>query len=505
MILTSIIQKYKYVDGNFYTRVGKSSKVPVNKTQIQVELLQLGMEPLELDNAINVLKQHCKVIENNEESMEDVDFVDICLKSQAFNCFKIVKNLSTGEELVYLKLNNKMRPLGTPGSLTAEEFKVICLDNNCNSYQLLVDTFKQYIGKKKGQLAYNRDEIVKTVFSSVEVHKLFETIEIQTDLHPATVEGCSVESLIKIPYTKYDVTINHLSPKLKEFLTQVQNHRHLCAILWGSLNGIRYPYVVYLFGRGNDGKTGFVNMLAKLFGGSIAKYQDSDKFAMRNMFGKALINVSENTNPHLLQSHTIKNITGGSLLNIEAKGKTGFAGEVRGLIIVDSNISPQLLGEEYETRRLRYFPVKPITISEDDRMTQDNYVKALHSTPNEFLNYCRQCFEELSTPTGMIKPEPNADTTLISLQDVKIALKFETFMKKRLPNYEFGDNLKCDRATILLKVEEAFQKDKFAEMNFDRWLKYVNKVVINGREYIGFGIPKDKIKIENPSDVEEFL
>ena len=54
---------------------------------------------------------------------------------------------------------------------------------------------------------------------------------IDTEMHPVTEEGCSVTSLIKIPYTKKNVLKTDLNPRLVDLLDNIINHEYLCAIL----------------------------------------------------------------------------------------------------------------------------------------------------------------------------------------------------------------------------------------------------------------------------------
>ena len=91
----------------------------------------------------------------------------------------------------------------------------------------------------------------------------------------------------------------------------------------------------------------------------VASFDSSNQFSNFGMFNKALIVLSENNNPRVLQKAEVKQLTGDSIVSIEQKGKDRFTGTLSGLLMIDSNVLPELDGDSYELRRLRLFKFEP--------------------------------------------------------------------------------------------------------------------------------------------------
>ena len=493
--LDGLIKKMVFKNNNFYWSKGAQSGNLVDKLALQSALTKASVSFEDFAEVIEELKEQCSIKEGEEVPETTHGMIKAVIEEKnIFDGWFILKNSLTGTFGVFEKFEDdddviRMVLVGKPGDLTADKF--IATVKNYGSkilVKLKIDITPLLLDKKTTHVS--EIQLINRVFSEFDFNECLPRIEVDDEIHPAVLSGLDRLGGVEIPWTKKDVTINDLNPKLKEFLEKTLHHKHLCAILYAHLLGTKLPYVVYLKGEGNDGKTGFIQMLSVLFKGSIAAFQDTNQFSTFNMYGKALLSLSENQNPHLLSSTVIKKLTGGNTLNVEAKGRTGFSGSIRGLIIVDSNINLALLGEENESRRLRYFEVLPTKI--EGRMNQDEYRKVLSSTPNEFINYCRICFEELNDGYGLVQNLPNHDATLIKLQDNRIKVKLDRFMVKFYKNNKFSKNLTCDRGEVLVTLEEAFPREKYLDINFDRYLRHKG-VKIEGSNYVGWGKEKNDL------------
>ena len=464
---------------------GTYNNTPIKKWAWSKKLENHGIseedEPIVKEQIIQYLKDIAISNTNNKS----LDLKQLCIDNKIFDPFTIVNILDSNTSNIYMNYKGNFIPVGKKSAFNVDEFREICLEYSCDSYDRLVELLDSLLPRPKDH-HFNKKTALEKVFNNFEVTKIIKTITIPTEFHPATVEGCEVLSNAKIPYVKTDVTIDNLNPYLKNLLLQIENHEYFCSVLWGTLNGQRYRYVMYLKGNGNDGKTSFITMLGNLFG-SIANYRYDNQFSLSNLYGKAIIWIGDTNNTKLLQDNHLKSVTGNGLLTIERKGQQGFDAKIRGLVIADSNHDLEIFGDDFETSRLRYFRVSPPIIN-GPRLLPDPYIKEISSTPNEFLNYCRQCFEGLGAVLGQELPEPkNFDKTIIELLDPELNYKFDKFVKDCLKGYKFDPELKCDRGEVVYKLRKEFKNDKFIKINFDRWLRGLHNVKSVGLHYIGFG------------------
>jgi hypothetical protein len=319
-------------------------------------------------------------------------------------------------------------------------------------------------------------------------------INISAEPHPAVVEGCDIPALNTIPYKKKDVTIADLHPLLAEFLGRVDNHENMLANFWTNLIGIKTPSLIYLKGVGNDGKSAFVKMLGNI-SGSVCNYDWSERFNYFNMFGKSLIIMNENKMPNILQHTVLKAITGGDFVQIEAKGKSAFSAEVRGQLIIVANDDLKTLGTPDEARRLRYYQVVPHNLTHDKIMGPDEYLNAISSTQNEFLNYMRVCYEKQKTSNGLVGEPPRHLETIVALRDYKSSEIFGKIIKDLVEitkTYEFDPGGECDIFPVLEVVERIDKKNKYAQQNFEALLAADYKVIRNMNKYVGLK-KKDRV------------
>lgn len=316
-----------------------------------------------------------------------------------------------------------------------------------------------------------------------------QKMTVKSDMHPAVVSGSETLSLTTIPYSyQENINLDNLHIYLKDFLSRVEHHEYLCALLYSHFLGNLLPYVIYLRGEGGDGKTSFVSMLGRL-ARSFATFDSSERFNYFNMYGKSIIGLNENESSKLMQSRVLKSISGGNYVQIEGKGRNSFAGQVRGLVIVDSNYDLELIGREDEKRRLRYFKVSRIVKSSDFvTVSQDYFVDKMLSTSNEFLNYCRQWYEQLQIPGshGLISANPNHDETFQELVDVLQEHRFSEFYRSYIQKrFIFKPEEKCNSVEILTELERRYPRDPYVVRNFKKYFEVHHNVKCSGKYFVG--------------------
>lgn len=494
--LKELISKISYEDGDFVWKKGKQSGKIIEKQALQVALSNQGIDFEDFSNVIEKLKELCTP-QDSKDYPSATEAQSLYLELRLNEKFKLIQSPANPFPIIYENIDGVLVMIGHCGEVDGDTFLEHLKKYRSPLLKIILENFYIFAVSKRvpepTQLQVMNSFLEKVMpFDS----ELTDVSILDSEMHPVTVEGCKVVSLIKIPYVKQNVVKTDLNARLVDLLDHITNHEYLCAIIWGALNGIHYPYLVYLKGHGGDGKSSFIAMLGKLFKNSIATFQEKDKFSNRNMYNKGIINIAETTNPYLLSKSIIKSITGGNYVNIESKGKDGFNGQIMGLMIADSNVNLSLLGEDFESRRLRYYEVVRREIKE--KLGKQKYLEEISSTPNEFLNYCRQCYDKYSTIEGLIKPEPNQEEILLRFQDPTIKTKFNKFIEKRYKNTIFQQDLKIDRGEVNLVLMEAFPRDEFVISNFERYLKYNHKVEVEGAFYLGWGIkPAEKSNISD--------
>lgn len=412
---------------------------------------------------------------------------------EQFKPFQNIKVIKTpNKKLFVYEQEEQYTIIGSIENVTAKIFALRLSELMGESY---VEMYKQIcqVYSPKCPASVSETEAMQLCLNITVPANTCEIITIpQEDIHPVTIQGCDVTSLRKLPYQHDDtVTIDSLNPYLKEFLLRVDNYQHLCAVLWGQFTGKRWPYLCYLYGeKGREGKTAFINMLGRLTN-SYATLTYDNRFGYFSLYGKSIIMVPENDKSRLASSKVIKEITGGNLLNIEEKGKTGFSGAIIGTLLVDANVKLKIEGKSFETDRLIYLTVAENPVSPDERLSPEIYTQELSSTPNEFLNFCRQCFDALIMPQGMLKqPITHADT-MRSLTDTETEYDYEDLLATVCTQlkYWFADDLSCSRALLVAHMRRAAKRDFYAP-GFDFFLKKRGIFEQDGR-YVGVGPQPD--------------
>lgn len=481
-------------NGKYYEKkVGSGRPKEYNEASLMIELLKNGSNPSNVQEEVKNLLLSAE--DDNTDSL-GVDIstlkLEIIQKYDIFKNFFIVENEVSQSSVVYYKNEINTSTVCSAAAFDSKFAKPILEKYEKDN----LDDFHKELARLIDPKDWTRVPVLQSLDTCLNVSKNLKTIVTSGDPHPAVIEGLDKFSLSIIPYVYHKYSFKDLNKPLQDFLERTEYHEYLCAVLWSHFIGNLLPYVIYLRGDGGDGKTSFINMLGKLTK-SYSNFDGGDRFNYFNMFGKSIIGLNENESSKLMQNRVVKSITGGNSVQIEGKGKNSYSGQVRGLIIIDSNYDLELLGREDEKRRLRYFRVSPL-MSQDGfiKMSQDKFLEVLGSTPNEFLNYCRECYEELEIKGsgGLIKETPNHNTIFTELTDNIQEHKFAEFYRQNISkNYVLEG--KCESLEILLALEKRFPKDTYVQRNFKKYLESHYGIKPSGKYFIGLS-KHDKELIE---------
>jgi hypothetical protein len=492
--LQEFAQSYSYDGTDFRSKSGRNSGAVISLRDLQGKLYQdCNLELEEIPQAVNDLKNIIILKKKIEEERPSKDYKTAIIESKIFDNF--VKIDKSGTSVIYERRNNRLHLLDSVGALSNWDNLIFYLrDKESPLIEKIGVLTKPYLRTTKDPEPSN-EACIKYLLSKVELFDVITNkIPEGVKVYPSAIENFGLTSLYYIPFKQEQVTINSLNNYLKSLLLNIKDHEYLCAIFWGIITGHDYPYVVYLRGAGGDGKSSFIDMLGRICGGSIATFQNTNQFSIAAMANNTIIHVSENNNPHLLSDKLIKTLTGGNVVSVEGKGKTPYSDIIRSIIIVDSNHHLKLKGEDYEFRRVRYHEIEAPKVESNELLLKDNFVLKLLESKNEFLNYCRQCFEKHSTRNGAIKTPLDHEDTINSLIDSGQKYVFNKFLQGLLNDktdpYEFRHSASVSQDEILFHLQNELNKrwDQYTSMRFDTFMRLQHKVEVKGGYYIGFGL-----------------
>jgi hypothetical protein len=456
--------------------VGRPTKYNEEKILYEI-VLEYQCDPPKARAILEDLKESAR----NKYNLDETSIEDVIKECGIFDDFHIIYNKITNATLVFYEKDNGKDFVSSLKGFTAETIEEYFLTSQRGKLKEYSDKLKPLMNPKK---VISNEDMLTYCINVLNPRDTLKFTETETDFHPVVVEGSEKVSLITIPFKKQGVTIKNLNYYLEEFLLRVKNHEHLCAVLWTNLIGDKTPYVIYLHGPGGDGKSVFIKMLQRLVKGSIANF-DMDRFNGYNMYNKSILTLHENSSVNIMQNNIIKKVSGSDPVKIEGKGRDSFDAVIRGQIIIISNAQPYIQGEDNETRRLCYYTVTRPEISKDDILKEDPYLEEIASTPNEFLNYCRQCYEKWKTKTGLIKTPEGYEETLSSLRDQEREQINESIIESFKNYYEFNPDGKILTIELLSYIKEKDKNNKFAVSNFEKYLAADWNIIKEGKYYKG--------------------
>lgn len=175
------------------------------------------------------------------------------------------------------------------------------------------------------------------------------------ELTPHTPE---VLSTIRIP-CNYDsaLTLEKDAPTFSKFLDELVNEddcdkafllEFIGAVI-SNVPGYKFKKCAMLVGPGNTGKSQFRQLLICLIGEDnnqaieIAKL--NDRFSTSQLYRKRLAGSGDVSFVKIQEMSTLKNLTGGDLVNAEMKGKDAFSFTYKGYLLFNANELPAFSGD----------------------------------------------------------------------------------------------------------------------------------------------------------------
>jgi hypothetical protein len=495
--MTNLLEKYNLHIQNGMFCVGKAKSVGRPKILTDDKLLEhLKLQGVSIKDISNIYSELIKILEQwvPEQKAEDDSSQMLIDKIKELDPFKKMfkyKNINNkNQQLVYYqKTDNEIIPVCALKDFTPKAILNFFLEHDENMCSKLYEELTILINPKKPDNV-NSESVFEKLINVLRPEVNIPTYEVTQDPHPVVLSTHThIPALKYIPFVEEEVAFQDLNDYVRDFLQRTTNHKHLCAILYTNLIGIKTPYVIYLHGEGRDGKSSFQGFLENLVKGSSATYTSNQQFGMSYVYGNSWIfHNEEDGSSYLMQQQNLKRITGSDLIQIEKKGESSFGARIRGMLIVTSNKPPKIIGTNDEVRRLRYFFIRTILKTDDEILGTDEAIKRYSKDSNVFINYCRQCYNELKTTSGeLIKNYPEFERVMKSLRDDEIQADFEKiygeiFNQKKL--FEINPEGSCLMGDLKSAIRTV-DKSKFAVENFEKILKVDYNIKIENGQYIG--------------------
>lgn len=145
----------------------------------------------------------------------------------------------------------------------------------------------------------------------------------------------------------WDSFINTLSSGSGDIVKVLQEYAGLTL---SNITGNRVKRVLLLYGKGDTGKSKFIEALCRIVGEENSinlKMQNlSDRFSLSSIYGKRIVFNGDLPNSTLEDPSTLKEITGGDALSAEFKGKDRFVFTYKGVLMFACNNLPFVKGDK---------------------------------------------------------------------------------------------------------------------------------------------------------------
>lgn len=419
-----------------------------------------------------------------QQARQDV-FKD-CIYSRQLKTIKF-----NGNTVAYMTHPSGWRTLGLAEELTPQILSKVFTVSYPEEIVALTASINNIDTGKNGALLKHVDVAEHFIEDMMPSADKYVDTEITQSPSPLLLEGDKRPALKYLPFKLEDGTVNST---MKEFLGRMNQSEYFCAYLWSALLGHEIQQLLYLYGEGGDGKSSLLKVLANMTG-SLAAFSENSKHSYHSMHDKAIINLSESSEKHILLKPNIKIITGRDAVQIEAKFKDAYTDRIKGLFIIDSNNKPYVLGNVSETRRLRLFEIAPPPKS-TVVLGAIEYVEKMQENFNGFMNHCRQCYEQLKNPdTGLVSDPPNLNEQLMGLTDKHAQMLYEKLLTRMAgKDYKLGKTLEMSelelRGLMYTLTETAGNdfKTRFFADNFIKYLQIKYEVKLEDNKYNGIGL-----------------
>ncbi len=191
--------------------------------------------------------------------------------------------------------------------------------------------------------------------------------------------------------------LEKIAPPWFEQLSRMNNRLGFMSYLGAIIDPEAHPQqYVWLYGKGNDGKSTIIQVLQNLFGPAAMKSEWPDNpnnFYTSRMESRRLLLLDDQEHGKVVRSGLWKTITGSDTITIEHKGQSPYVVPNLLLLVSASNSRPEGSADSADTRRL--------VLCECESFSRDKVVKDFHKTLLQYADpFFSLCWDLWQTHKG---------------------------------------------------------------------------------------------------------
>ncbi|MFO0453831.1 MAG: DUF5906 domain-containing protein [Pseudomonadota bacterium] len=196
--------------------------------------------------------------------------------------------------------------------------------------------------------------------------------------------------------------LERIAPPWFEQLSRMNNRLAFMCYLGAIIDPTAHPQqYVWLYGKGNDGKSTIIQVLQSLFGPAAMKSEWPDNpnnFYTSRMESRRLLLLDDQEHGKVVRSGLWKTITGSDTITIEHKGQSPYVVPNQLLLVSASNSRPEGSADRADTRRL---VLCECTTFPRNKVVKDYYTTLLAYT-DPFFSLCWELWQTHKGSKGIV-------------------------------------------------------------------------------------------------------
>ncbi len=227
-------------------------------------------------------------------------------------------------------------------------------------------------------------------------------------------------------------------PTFDEIIGRMSNARAFMAYIGSMLDvdSDRQQYL-WLYGKGQNGKSSIGRVLEKIFGPSYRAEvvpQRGDRFWTSGLLGSRVVVFSDCTEYHFPKSGLFKSLTGSDPVRMERKGQQPMTAHIQTKFIFFSNETPDLKDEVADRRRAIFCELAPLAEGTIP-LPEQVYNKMLWAEVSAFLAKCWATYIEATNDRQLLIPTETEDlddlisSSASSLREEKYDIIIDSLLK----------------------------------------------------------------------------
>ena len=266
-----------------------------------------------------------------------------------------------------------------------------------------------------------------TLWESYKVKNSVETWVSYTTPFSQTIAPISIDPS-EPTYNRVKITPHPgKHPHFSDFLRRCSNSEALCAFIWSLfVKESNTQQYVWLYGDGGNGKSALGDFLSRCLGDAYMSKNAVNAYNNKNfsssLVGKRLAVFEDSNSTRFVQSGSFKEITGGGLVEVEAKYEAPYSTRLFVKFLFLSNFAPELSSKKADLRRIILCHVLPI-----DGPLYLDYNDRLWEERDQILHTCKLAYEKLCV-NGFITTNEENLTANTNLNEVQFLDVYDNYL-----------------------------------------------------------------------------